>query len=287
MKTLKNKIFIICLLLVTVTYAQEFNETIKKELQFDQTTDENFLVVDNVNGPIKVEGYNGSLVKVEAHKSINAYNSRALEQGKKEIGIKIEKIDNTIYVYLDSPYSRFNRETGSFSHNEHNVRRNYKYKIDFTIKVPLTTNIEVKTMNNGNVNVQNIHAKTIVANNLNGAISLDNISGKTHVNALNRDIDISYKTKPMDGSTYKSLNGDINVTVNSDLNADVAFKTLNGGFYTNLSTTNLKPETTLSTYKKRRGTKYKLNSKKQFRIGNGGSKLSFDLLNGDATIKKI
>lgn len=286
MKNIKIMLVAIITLSVSMVTAQKFNETIKKELQFKSNSSENLLIVDNVYGSIDIEGYNGNTIKIEAHKSIDAYNNRALEQGKKEVGVKVVEIDNYIYVYLDTPYSRFNRETGHFSHNEGNVRRNYKYRLDFKIKVPTKTNIEIKAINKGGINVKNIHAKEIVVNNINGPITLDNISGITHVNALNKDIDITYKTKPIDGSTYRSLNGDITIKINDNLNADVAFKTLNGGFYTNLATTNLKPITTFDTNKKRRGAKYKLNSKQQFRIGNGGAKLSFDLLNGDVTIKK-
>ncbi len=47
----------------------------------------------------------------------------------------------------------------------------------------------------------------------------------------------------------------------------------------------MKPLTTVNSYKKSSGVKYKVNSKQRFRIGTGGAKLSFDLLNGDATIK--
>lgn len=273
-----------CLSAVTIS-AQSFNETITKELKFSNQSPDNLLVVDNVFGSIDVEGYNGPTIKIEAKKSINAYNNRALEQGKKEVDIRIEEVDNYIYVFLNTPYTRFNKETGRYSHHENNSRRNYSYTLDFKIKVPYKTNVELKAVNNGKVYVKNVHAREIVANNINGPITLDNISGKTHANALNRDINISYKTKPVDGSSYKSLNGNINIKVKENLNADISFKTLNGGFYTNLNTSNMKPLTSIDTYKMGNKAKYKINAKQQFRIGKGGAKLSFDLLNGDATIK--
>ncbi|MDJ0645983.1 MAG: DUF4097 family beta strand repeat-containing protein [Flavobacteriaceae bacterium] len=285
MYKLRKLYVVFCCLLAASAGAQSFNETISKELQFKSRSDDNLVVVDNIFGSIEVEGYNGSTIKIEAEKSINAYNNRALEQGKKEVGVRVEEIDNYIYVFLDTPYSRFNRETGRFSYHENNSRRNYSYTLDFKIKVPYTTNLELKTVNDGNLVVRNVHANEIVVKNINGPITLDNISGKTHANALNRDINISYKTKPLDGSTYESLNGNINIMIKENLNADVSFKTMNGGFYTNLNTAGMKPLSSLDTYKKGRGTKYKLNSKQRFRIGNGGAKLSFDLLNGDATIK--
>ncbi len=278
-------LFLVCGSLALTLNAQRFEETINKEVQFKTKSAENLLVVDNVFGSIEVEGYSGSSIKIEAKKEIDAYNNRALEQGKKEVDLRIETVDNYIYVFLNTPYTRFNRETGRYSHHENNSRRNYNYTLDFKIKVPYNTNIELKAVNNGSVNVKNVHANEIVVNNINGPITLDNISGKTHANALNRDINISYKSKPVDGSSYKSLNGNINIMIKEDLDADVSFKTLNGGFYTNLTTSNMKPLTSVDTYKRRSGAKYKINAKQRFRIGSGGAKLSFDLLNGDATIK--
>lgn len=285
MNTLKKTLILVCSCVSLMVIGQSHKETITKEIQFKTNSSENLLVVDNVFGSVHVEGYNGSTIKIEALKSIDAYNNRALEQAKKEINVSVEQVDNYIYVFLNTPYTRFNRETGRYSHHENNSRRNYRYTLDFKIMVPQKTNIELKAVNNGEIRVKNVHANELVVNNINGPITLDNVSGKTHANALNRDINITYKTKPVDGSSFKSLNGNINIDIKEQLDADISFKTLNGGFYTNLNTSSLKPLTTVDTQKRSNGAKYKVNAKQRFRIGNGGAKLSFDLLNGDATIK--
>jgi len=266
--------------------AQEFKETITKELSFKNKSSENLIIVDNVYGSIEVEGYNGNTIKIEVDKKIKGLNTRSLEQGKKEIGIKIVEKGNYIYVYLDSPYTVFDIETGRFSHNEHNSRRNYNYLLNFKIKVPMKTNIELKAINNGNIYVKNINATQIVVKNINGAITLDNVSGQTYANALNKDINITYTKNPKDESSYYSLNGDIKIIVKEKLNADISFKTLNGDFYTNFETSKLDSETSLKEIKGRKGIKYKLNSRERFKIGNGGVKLNFDVLNGDVIIKR-
>jgi len=266
--------------------AQEFKETITKELSFKNKSSENLIIVDNVYGSIEVEGYNGNTIKIEVDKKIKGLNTRSLEQGKKEIGIKIVEKGNYIYVYLDSPYTVFDIETGRFSHNERNSRRNYNYLLNFKIKVPMKTNIELKAINNGNIYVKNINTTQIVVKNINGAITLDNVSGQTYVNALNKDINITYNENPKNESSYYSLNGDIKIIVKEKLNADISFKSLNGNFYTNFETSKLDSEISLKETKSRKGIKYKLNSKERFKIGNGGVKLNFDVLNGDVIIKR-
>jgi hypothetical protein len=127
-------------------------ETITKELKFTQASSDNILVVDNIYGSIDVEGYNGKTITIEVAKTIYADAQEDLEKGKQEIGIKSATKDNAIYVYLDSPYSKFDLETGNFEHHEfnfssrrnykHRKKRLYKYSLDFKIKVPKNASID-------------------------------------------------------------------------------------------------------------------------------------------------
>ena len=286
MNTLKNISIAIVFLFSTTLQAQKFSETINEEREFPSQSLENLLVVNNVYGSVIVEGYNGKTVQIEGELEIEGNNQRQLDQGKKEVSVKIESYKNIIYVYLDSPYTKFDLETGRYSHSSNWNQVRYKYTLDFKIKVPKNTSIELSAINNGEIKVNNIDAKTISANNINGPITLESIAGKTDVNALNKDINISYSKNPTETSNYNALNGDVNITMQEGLNADVAFKSLNGGIYTNLETKVSPSKREVKTREARKGTKYKINSNTQFSIGNGGVKLNFDLLNGDVTIKE-
>jgi hypothetical protein len=292
MKSIKKISLVIAILFGTWSQAQEFSETIKEEHQFPSQSSENLLVVYNVYGDIKVEGYSGNSVKMEAVKTIygkkgRSLSNRALEIGKKEVNLKTVTKDDIIYVYLDTPFSHFNIETGRFRHNEANVQRKYSYTLDITIKVPNNSSLMLSAVNNGDIVVKNVEANSIEANNINGGITLDNISGKIDVNALNRSIDVSFSKNPTEDSYFNSLNGNITVLVKDNLNANVSFKGLNGSVYTNLetqqsSTSNLKM---IKKSGRNKGMKYKLNRATEFMIGKGGVKLDFDLLNGNVTIK--
>jgi DUF4097 and DUF4098 domain-containing protein YvlB len=271
-------------------------ETIRKEFRFDTNSVDNILVVDNVYGSIDVEGYNGNTIQVEVVKTIQADTQKDLAKGKEEIGIKSAKKGAAIYVYLDSPYSHFDLKTGGFDHREfsfnyrrnykHRSKRMYKYRLDFKIKIPKNTSIDVKAVNNGNITVENVHGKLLIVHNINGAIDLKNVSGKTDVNALNKDINITYTKNPTEESWYRSLNGDINIKFKEDLDATISYKTMNGGFYTNFDVEKTTPKIRKATERKSRGTKYKIDSNKHFKIGKGSVHLHFDQLNGDAIIKK-
>ena len=272
-------------------------EKITKEYKFNTNSADNILVVDNVYGYIDVEGYNGETIKVEVTKTISADTKEDLELGKSEIGIKSNKKENAVYVYLDSPYSKFDLETGNFEHHEfnfssrrsyeHRKKRMYRYRLDFKIKVPKKASIDVKAVNNGNITVENVHGKLLIVRNINGAIDMKNVSGKTDVNALNKDINITYSENPTEESFYNSLNGDIKIKFKEDLNASISYRTMNGEFYTNFDVEKSSPIIKTTSERKNKRTKYKINSNKHFKIGNGNVHLHFDQLNGDAILKKI
>ncbi|NKI30672.1 DUF4097 family beta strand repeat-containing protein [Croceivirga thetidis] len=289
MKTFKSVLLVLTISLGALLQGQEFKETIKKELQFSSNGENNILNVQNVNGGIEVEGYNGNTILVEVRKTIKAKRQEYVDEGRQEIGISVENQGDQIYVYLDSPWTYFDSEKGRFSHREqynNNDRPKYRYHLDFTIRVPFNTGLSLGTMNDGDILVKDVQGSLMNVNNLNGGIDLENIAGTTDVNALNRDINITYQSNPTEDCYYNSLNGDITVVFKDNLNADVSFKSMNGDLYTNYDTVTLKPEVVQKEIKGKKGIKYKIDSKESFRIGNGGIKLDFNLLNGDALVKK-
>jgi len=285
MKSIKQLGLFVALLSGMVMHAQSSNETIKEELQFPTSSADNLLVVNNIEGFVKVEGYSGNTVQIEGNLRIIGNNQRQLDQAKSELSMKVAAKDDIIYVYLDSPDIDFNVNTGRYEHNQKWSNKRYKYDLDITVKVPRNTNIEISAINGGVAEARNIDAKTINVSNINGAITLENISGKTYANALNKDINISYSKNPTEESTFKSLNGDINLQLKEGLNADVSFKGLNGNIYTNMETKISPSKSDMKKRKGNRGTKYKMNSNTNFSIGNGGVQLNFDVLNGDVTLK--
>ena len=305
MKILKTVLLISAVCLTGNVKAQRYQkdkklketEIIKKELTFNKASSDNILVVNNVYGSIDVEGYSGNTIKIEVTKIISADNKEDLQKGKEEIGIKSAKKEDAIYVYLDSPYSHFDLSTGEFDHREfsynyrrsykHRTKRMYKYTLDFKIKIPKNTSIDIKAVNNGNITINDVHGKLLIVRNINGAIDMKNVSGTTDVNALNKDINITYSENPKEESFYNSLNGDITVKFQDNLDASISYKTMNGGFYTNFDVSKNTPQFRSTKEYSKKGTKFKINSNKQFKIGNGKVHLHFNQLNGDAIVKKI
>lgn len=266
---------------------QEFKEEIKREISFEGISSENTLVIKNIFGSITVEGYNGDTVLFEVEKTITAENTEDLEFGKQELTLKVVKKGNKIIAHPDAPYLNFNEKNQRFNCCNNYEEPTYDHNMNFTVKIPRNVRVEVSTINDGEVLVKNTRGVFVKANNINGGIVLENITGQTKVHAINGAVTISYLNNPTVSSTYYSLNGDINITYQKDLSADIAFKSMNGELFTDFDIAKQYNKTSKNNTEKNSKGKYKYESRPMVQIGKGGINFDFETLNGDVFIKKI
>ena len=289
---MKNLFFVIILFLSFSTYAQKHTETIKKELSFPTVNVENTLTVNNINGDVIVEGYSGNKILVEVEKTIEAKTQSKLEKGKADVELGIQQEDNLILVYNKTPCSEVKykkTKDGDWKwrtwKNNCDWGNGIHFHFDIKIKVPYDLNVEVSTVNDGQVVVKNVSGE-VKANNVNGSITLEKISGKTHAHTINGDVDITYSKNPGKDSKYYSLNGDINAFYQKGLSAQLAFESFNGDFFTNIENIKMMPSS-MEKKKKGKGIKYKIGGKTKMQVGNGNILLDFETFNGNVYVKEM
>ncbi len=271
----------------TKAQKKEFKEVIKKTLSYENTSNDNMLEIQNLNGSITVEGYDGAVVLVEVEKTISASGTDDLELGKREIGIKVFREGNKLVIYPDVPNMHY--KDGRFTNIDCGrwEEPSYHHTLNFRVQMPKNNKLKVGAINNGEVLVKNTHGSFIEARNINGGIELKDITGRTEVHCINGAVSISYMSNPTASSTYYSLNGDINITYQKDLSADIVFKSMNGELFTDFDIARQFAKTTKDESSKRNRIKYKYESKPVVQIGKGGIDFNFETLNGDVIIKKI
>jgi DUF4097 and DUF4098 domain-containing protein YvlB len=285
--------FTIMLVLVsTWLMGQSFSEKISKEFTFEKKSDQNAIIVANINGDINVVGYNGDKVIVEINKQINAKTDARLEQGKKtQLGV-LDRAD-TLMFYIDGICQRFGRRSESKNSPGEgwgyiwdkcdNCNESFDYTMDFTIKVPYGVHVSVSTVNDGNILVEN--TKSIVnANNVNGNIKLQQLERESRAVTINGDVDIEYAANPKKDCRFYSLNGDINAWFQKGLAARLSFDSFNGSFYTNIDPIRQLPPQ-LEENKNGNGMKYKVKGN-LYQIGAGGMLLDFETFNGNVYLKE-
>lgn len=278
-------------------YLHTETEAFSQTLRFEDQGDNNHIRIFNVYGSIDVQGHTGDGVLIEATNQVFANTKKLIQEGINEIGLKVEQSDHEVLVYLNSPYTYIDKESGKIRHSDscwrhddcsrkHLKRKAYKYHMDIKVKIPENTSINVSTINNGDITITGIDAKRLSVNNINGAIDMNDVAGQIDAYAINKDINISYRTNPNFDSSYESINGDLNVTFAGQPNSEVTYKTSNGAFYSSFDVSMLAPKVERIVEQKKHGIQYKLDANSRLRVGTGGPELRFETLNGDIKIQR-
>ena len=264
-----------CLPLMAAAAEVEQNETIQKTYALSGAAPKK-VIVDNVNGSIHVTGYAGSEVRLVAHKRLRADSAEAAEQARRDVKLDITQDDNTVRFYVDGPFRcrnggiHIDRDPG------------YEVKYDFEVQVPHDTATDLKTINDGQIAIDNV-AGDYKVDNINGGIEMTEVSGSGKVYALNGRVKVTFRENPRAKSSFGSLNGEVRVSFQPDLNADVRFKTFNGAVYTDYTVTYL-PVPAATNERHNGRFIYKSSDWSAVRVGHGGPELSFDAFNGNIRI---
>lgn len=279
-------------------FAQQFSETIKRELQFEKKSSANALMIANINGDVKVEGYSGDKILVTVEKEVRAKTDARLEKGKNEIQLGVIDLSDTLILYVKGTCSDFGPANRRYHRNERagkgwnydwsswgeDCREEFKFLMHFTVKVPSSVSLALSTINDGEIVVQNIKGG-VYADNINGGIKLTQISGETHVSSINGDVSLDYSANPSGPCRFYALNGDINASFKKGLGASVSFESFNGNFFTNVDQIESLP-VALEKKPKKDGLEYKVKGNR-FKVGQGGVLLDFETFNGDVYLKEL
>ncbi|MCI0697946.1 hypothetical protein L0337_38840 [candidate division KSB1 bacterium] len=258
----------------------EKKEEIRRALKFSHPTGSKEVEVDNVNGSITVTGYEGQEVQLVANKTIQARSQEKIQEAQEKVRLEITEEGNAIKLYVDAP---FRCRDGSVNYRGD---RYYGYSVyfDFELKVPREAGVYLKTINDGDIKVENI-AGDYEVENINGGIAMLEVSGAGRVYALNDDVKILFAKNPSGDSYYGSLNGEVEVSFRPDLSADLRFKTFNGEVFTDFPVTYL-ANATPSRERRKGKFVYKQDRSFKVRVSNGGPELEFDAFNGDIRVIK-
>ncbi len=262
-------------------YPVQKKGVVERALKFADPGRPGEIVVDNVYGPIKVEGYGGSEVVLVARKTIYARDEARIKRAEEEVKLDIAEKGNTIDIYIDGPFrDRYREERGIRNWRD----PGYEVHYDFVIKVPVRTNVAVSTILNGDVDVRNVEGEFDV-HNVNGQIHLSDVAGSGTAKTVNGEVTVGFKRSPSGECSLKTINGDVVITLPDGTSADFRVKTFNGDVYSDFSVTSLPAKPAV---REEKDGKYVYKSDRFYgvRTGRGGPEILMDTMNGDILIKK-
>jgi hypothetical protein len=281
---------------VTVTSAQRgwdsdrdmksfTKEDIIKTLKFADPAKPGELAVDNVFGPISVEGYAGKDVILEARKIVYARDENRAKRAEEEVRLDISENANTVEIYVDGPFrDDEERRSGNIR-----IRQDPGYKVyyGFTVKVPFKTDLVLSTVLDGDLEVRDVEGRFDVRN-VNGKVRLSDVSGSGDARTVNGGVTVVFKRHPDGACLFKTVNGDVEVDFPGEPSADFRVKTMHGEVYSDFDVTYLPKAPPVREERPEKGGKYVYRSEGYFgvRAGKGGPEIKLDTLTGDILIAK-
>jgi len=228
------------------------------------------LLVDNISGFIHVTGTSGTEVRISVDKRIRAESKEALEEAKRDVNLDQNQQGNFVRLYVDGPFRMNNRGDRYYAYN---------VSFDFEIQVPQAAEVILKTVNGGSIDLKNTSGD-FELRNVNGAITLDQVSGSGSAHTVNGALTGSFAKNPVRASSFKTLNGQVDIYFQAPLSADLRFKTFNGQVFTDFEVAAV-PIASAGEQSRNGRFIYKSNRMTQGRAGQGGPELSFDAFNGN------
>jgi hypothetical protein len=266
----------------SLRYPVEEKETVQRTLEFGPG--EHVLELDNVSGFIHVVSTNGSNVEMVANKTIRAESRDRVADAQRDVTMNVSDKTATVRIYVDGPF-RCQCADGRDGWRSSGSRWNdpgYRVNIDFDIRVPANTKLRLRTVNSGDIKVENTRGDFEVEN-VNGPVTLTDMRVSGSAETVNGAVHVSFLENPKTASSFKSTNGVIEVQFQPDLSADLRMKTFNGGLYTDFDVKAL-PEPAAVAERVNGRFVYRGNSFTGVRVGNGGPEIKFDGFNGDVLI---
>jgi hypothetical protein len=237
-----------------------------------------------INGSIKVKGYDGIEVLIDASSNDGedgngARTSRHQNRGRNDKGNGMKKISKSNGFGVSAEEKNNVIEAGVDNPNS---------DIDIVVSVPRNFSLQLSNVNGSDIIVENVNGNHEISN-VNEGIVLKNVGGSVLANTINGDINVSFTTvTPDTPMAFTNLNGDIILTFPPSMKANVKAQTENGEIYSDfdlaMSNETSKKQVTKDTKK----GMYKIVKDDWVKgsINGGGPEILLKTMNGDLFIKK-
>jgi hypothetical protein len=259
------------------SFKLEKKDFIEKVFTFSFPEKDKTVKVDNVIGSIHVSGSQSREVRLEARKSLRADSEPDMQKAEREVKLNMSEKENLLDIYVDGPFRRSN---GSSACSD----PGYQVAYDFTLQVPENTNLVLKTVTHGDIQVQNVKGE-ITVRHVNGRIELRDVAGPISCKTVNGRILADFKEDPASACSFATVNGDMDLRFSSKLAADFQLKSLNGEIYTDFANVSYMPAKITAASSREKGRfVYRGRHGQEVRIGAGGPEIMLETINGDITI---
>lgn len=246
--------------------------------------------VDTFAGAIHVRAGKSARVEATVRETVRATTPARAAQARKEVTLQAGQQGGAVRFYVDGPF-RCHRDCGDcgdsddgcdFRH-DHWDDDDYEVAYDFELTVPARIDLELRTVNRGDVAVEGT-AGAFLVRNVNGEIRLERVSGSGSARTVNGGVRVDLTQAPRDAWKLSTINGDVELLLPGSAGIEARVHTMNGEAWSDFPYTLLPPDAV--TRQERDGRRVYRSEGSRLRLGSGGPLVVMDTLNGDVLIRK-
>lgn len=173
--------------------------------------------LENINGGVRVTGWDRNEVKVDAVKW--AYTRERLDEAQ----IVVEPSADSIRIYTKYP------ERNQNFRNDPQGRLNNPATVEYTLFVPRGTRIDAVEIINGGVSLEGLTGD-VRASSINGNVTARGLLGEAKLSTINGNLEATFNqldaAKPI---SLTSVNGNVTLIIPSDASANLRASNVHGG----------------------------------------------------------
>jgi hypothetical protein len=261
-----NKILSFSFIILSFTAAVASGQSEQLVIRLSNPGVPGYLAFDNPKGSVKITGYDGQVILVNATLRFTGSgkqdNSGMHKIERKAFDISAEEKNNQISLVCMS-----NNKT-----------------VDFDIKIPRKFSLKISSFDNGKIEIIRVSGN-MEADNPSGDIILDNVSGSAVLNSVNGKIKAMFNSvDPASPMMFTSLEGNIELYFPEKVNANIKLRTENGDIFTEFSIKPIRRQTEVK--KNSQGNVYSLEDWTVGMLNNGGPEYFVSSFNGNIYLKK-
>lgn len=222
--------------------------------------------VQNLNGAVRVERSNSDRVEIVATKSWRRGNPDEIRIELKKYGPRDENVIVCAFWHENANCD----ESGYRSRGPNRGGRRNDVAVEFTVRLPAGINVNANTVN-GSVDIDGATAE-VRAGTVNGEVQAYSTGGPVTASTVNGNVHVRMgRLRGDDDLRYATVNGNVIVEFDGDVDADVELTTVNGRLHSSFPlqlSGRIDPRHLRAT------------------IGKGGRKVKLSTVNGNVELRK-
>jgi hypothetical protein len=231
----------------------------------------------------------GDTVNLEI--SILSAKIEVIGEDRQDASFEISVVEGTRKIV--TPSGTKSLKTGAYSveieENDNHIDVDTDWrasKVNVVARVPRNANLELSTVNDGEIIVSNITGK-LVLENVNGPITATNINGSVIAESVNENITVSFAGINTDEAmAFSSVNGDLNLGLPANTGAELHIDSAEGEIISDFEVEVMPSKPVLSRENSRHGVEVSVESVIIATVNGGGTVIKLKTLNGDINITK-